>query len=144
MDRSYARDLARKTGHLEALDFIDVAEESHLEDLVSHLEAESERTSERTVKTLQGWHEYGETHEKNDWDDYCKPGDEVDREVYDHFLDILTPRTMKRGYFQVGEPYSMKQDKDGNWKETWTTFAREGDKYYYLGNCFAGKREHQP
>lgn len=144
MDRSYARDLARKTGHLEALDFIDVAEESQLEDLVSHLEAESERTSERTVKTLQGWHEYGETHEKNDWDDYCKPGDEVDREVYDHFLDILPPRTMKRGYFQVGEPYSMKQDKDGNWKETWTTFAREGNKYYYLGNCFAGKREHQP
>ena len=45
MGRNYARDLARKTGHLEALDFIDVAEERQLEDLVSHFEAESKQTT---------------------------------------------------------------------------------------------------
>ena len=98
------------------------------------------------VKTLKGWHEFADANKggKTDWDYYCKPGDEVDREVYDYFLDILPPRTLARGYFQVGEPYSHKQDTDGKWKATYSTFCRSEDDdgtkhYYYLGNCFAGK-----
>lgn len=96
------------------------------------------------VKTLQGWHEFAERTGQSNWDDYCKPGDEIDRETYDYFLDILPPRTMSRGYFQVGEPYSHAQDEDGKWKATWSTFCRSehddgSPQYIYLGNCFAGK-----
>ena len=101
------------------------------------------------MKTLEGWHERGKTNEKNDWDDYCKPGNEVDREVYDYFLDIMPPRTMRRGYFQVGEPKDHRKDDDGKWKGTYMTFAVEEQedgsrKYVYLGNCFPGKWENQP
>ena len=57
MDRNYARELARKTGHYEALDFIDVAEDYQLEDVVSRFEAESRR---------------------KDREDYCKHGDKAE------------------------------------------------------------------
>ena len=75
--------------------------------------------------------------------DYAKPGDIVDSKTYDYFLGILPPLDMKRGYFQVGEPHSTAQAEDGSWKKTWPTFIKKGEKYYYLGNCFAGERKHR-
>lgn len=90
-------------------------------------------------KPFKGWHDFSERTGKHNYYDYAKPGDEVDEETYNHFLDILPPVTMKHGYFQVGEPYSHREDDEGRWRATWATFIQEGDKYYYLGHCFAGE-----
>lgn len=96
------------------------------------------------VKTLDGWYAFAETTEKHSWSDYCKPGDFVDEEVYDYFLDLLPPRSMKNGYLQVGEPADSRcNPKTGRFENTYATFrfARKLDDaeiYQYLGNCFAG------
>ena len=116
-------------------------EKADRETLIQHIQtfaAEMEN-----IKTLKGWHEFAVTNKRNDWHDYCKPGDEIDEEAYDYFLDILPPRTMKRGYFQVGEPYDIVKNETGVFEETYSTFCRRRDgarvRYFYLGNCFAGK-----
>lgn len=62
------------------------------------------------LKTIDGWNKSG----CGDWDTYCKPGELVDEGVADYFLDILPPRTMKKGYFQVGEPHSHAVNQSGN------------------------------
>lgn len=95
----------------------------------------------REYKPFDGWHKFAVETGQANYYDYAQPGDIVDRETYDYFLNILPPATMERGYFQVGEPYSHEEDKDGRWRPTFMTFVREGDKYYYLGHCFAGGRE---
>lgn len=94
------------------------------------------------IKTLKEWQES----DSRDWCEYCQPGDEIDREAYDYFLNVLPPRTLEYGYFQVGEPHSHRQDKDGKVKATYPTFGESehedgSKKYLYLGNCFAGKWE---
>lgn len=90
------------------------------------------------LKTLHGWHEFAEKNSDGSWDKYCKPGDLVDEEVYDYFLDILPPRSMGRGYLQVGEPYSSAFDPEfGKWRQTFSTFRRvQKGVWMYLGNCF--------
>lgn len=107
-------------------------EEISMYELIPH----SEEIRLRKYKPFKGWKE-------ENYDDYAKPGDIVDEETYDYFLDILPPATMKLGYFQVGEPYRMMKAEDGTYKETWLTFAKKGDKYYYLGHCFAGEYKHR-
>ena len=59
---------------------------------------------QKEMKTLKGWEESG----KN-WDDFCKPGELVDEDVYWYFLNILPPRNMGAGYLQVGEPYDSRK-----------------------------------
>lgn len=91
---------------------------------------------EITLKTIEGWQNSG----CHSWDEYCKPGDLVDQEVADYFLNILPPRTMRKGYFQVGEPHShavdpVKMKNSG----TYATFAKVRDGIWqYKGNCFPG------
>lgn len=94
-------------------------------------------------KPLKGWHEFSERTGKHNYYDYAKPGDRVDEETYNYFLNILPPATMKQGYFQVGEPYSHEIDENGRCRATWATFIQEGDTYYYLGHCFAGETVHR-
>lgn len=94
------------------------------------------------VKTLAGWHEFAEENHNGDWGAYCKPGDFVDEEVYDYFLDILPPRSMGKGYLQVGEPNGhMMNPKTGKFQATYATFTASGVKGYweYCGNCFRGE-----
>lgn len=93
--------------------------------------------SEKEFKPFSGWHEFAEATGKRGYEDYAKPNDEVDRETYDHFLNILPPATMGRGYFQVGEAYDSVEI-DGKWRQTYMTFLKEGDKYYFLGDLPAG------
>ena len=95
------------------------------------------------IKTMAGWQAFQNPNGRTDWDDYCHPGDQVDEEVFNHFLNILPPRTMRTGYFQVGEPVDHRKDpKTGKYKATWATFIENGNgQYFYLGNCFAGERE---
>lgn len=92
------------------------------------------------IKTMAGWHEFAKNNSNGSWDKYCKPGDLVDEEVYDYFLEILPPRSMERGYLQVGEPHSHQMNADtGKVQATYATFqkVRKG-VWMYLGNCFAG------
>lgn len=42
---------------------------------------------QKEIKTLKEWEESG----KN-WDDFCKPGELVDEDVYWYFLNILPPK----------------------------------------------------
>ena len=97
----------------------------------------------REYKPFDGWHKFSVETGKHSYYDYAKPGDIVDRETFDYFLEVLPPVTMKRGYFQVGEPHSTAKAEDGTRKETWATFAKEGDRYIYLGHCFIGERKHR-
>ena len=86
------------------------------------------------LKTIDGWHKSG----CGDWDTYCKPGELVDEGVADYFLDILPPRTMKKGYFQVGEPHSHAVNPETMQScGTYATFVRVGGGMWeYKGHCF--------
>ena len=103
----------------------------------------SEAVRLREYKPFNGWHKYCDETGNESYDDYAKPGDIVDEETFDYFLGILPPAMMKRGYLQVGEPYSAAKAEDGSWKKTWMTFAKKGDKYFYLGHCFIGEHKHR-
>ncbi len=91
---------------------------------------------QKKIKTLKEWEESG----KN-WDDFCKPGDLVDEDVYWYFLNILPPRNMGAGYLQVGEPYDSRLNpRTGKYMATYSTFTKvENEVWRYCGNCFPGE-----
>lgn len=91
---------------------------------------------QKEIKTLKG----REESEKN-WDDFCKPGELVDEDVYWYFLNILPPRNMGAGYLQVGEPHDSRPNpRTGRYMMTYTTFTKVEDKVWrYCGNCFPGE-----
>ena len=94
------------------------------------------------MKTLDGWHEYAKAHGKSGWSEYCHPGDQISEDVYDYFLDLLPPRTMRGGYFQVGEPSdSRRNPRTGRFANTYPTFLQKNGTYFYMGDCFAGEQE---
>lgn len=92
--------------------------------------------SDMKLKTIEDW----QNSRCRTWDEYCKFGDLVDQEVADYFLNILPPQTMKRGYFQVGEPHSYARNpKTGKPSGTYATFVRYGRGIWqYRGNCWTG------
>lgn len=98
--------------------------------------SEYTRADAKEIKTLKEWEESG----KN-WDDFCKPGELVDEDVYWYFLNILPPRNMGAGYLQVGGPYDSRLNpKTGKYMATYSTFVKVGDKVWkYCGNCFPGE-----
>ena len=94
--------------------------------------------SELKVKTFDGWHKYAEKTGKHNYEDYAQPGDKIDRETYDYFLNCLPPATMGYGYFQMGEEHDYRE-VDGKMRATYMTFLHEGgDSYFYLGDLPAG------
>ena len=123
--------------------YVDYERELSPEEVKEYELPHSDEVRLREYKPFKGWHEYAEKTGQSNYYEYAKPGDIVDRETLDYFTDILPPVTMARGYVQMGEPYSTARADDGTWKETWATFIKEGDKYYYLGHCFAGERKHR-
>lgn len=89
--------------------------------------------------TIEDW--------KGSFEDCCSPGDTVDEKIVDHFLNCVTPASMKPGYVQCGEPYSHNvDDRTGRLRPTYATFLeREGDgEWVYCGNCFHGEIENRP
>jgi len=95
------------------------------------------------IKTLAGWGEFCEETGKSSWGNYVSPGDLVDEEVYDYFLNVLPPRSFSAGYLQVGEPFSHRANpKTGICQATYMTFVSANNGLYrYCGNCFAGETE---
>ncbi len=93
------------------------------------------------VKTMLDWETFGESAEKGGFDYFAKPGDLVDEEIYNHFLNVLPPHLMgKRGYLQAGEMHSIAYNPYEKREEgTYLTFKAIGDgTYRYLGACFTG------
>lgn len=76
------------------------------------------------------------------FDKVASPGDEVDEEIYEYFLNSLPPINWRGGYFQNSEPCSHEKNAEGRYAATYSTFEQREDQYYYLGTCFSGKREH--
>ena len=72
-------------------------------------------------------------------------GQEVSEEVYNNFLNLMPPISLKGGQgwvagFQVGEPYCHRMDsRSGKWKAMFATFTASGDRYFYHGINFAGE-----
>lgn len=69
----------------------------------------------------------------------CRPGDEVDDEIVDHFLNCLPPRRCTSDYLQVGE---QSDSTDDGWP-TYDTFQKRGGKWFYLGDCILNGTEHR-
>lgn len=91
-------------------------------------------------KSMQDWEESG----LEDFGDYFLPGDTVTEDVYDNFLDILPPATMRANLLQVGEPAAHEKDPaTGNYRATYPTFARVNGQWYYAGECFIGETENR-
>lgn len=90
------------------------------------------------MKTLKGWMDSN----FNMFEDYVQPGDQVDDETVDYFLNILPPKTQSGGIMQVGEPCSHEDNpKTNRWQATYSTFAKNENGWYWAGNCFAGEKE---
>lgn len=69
-------------------------------------------------------------------------GQEVSREVYYNFLNVMPPISIKPGQgwvagFQVGEPYCHRTDtRTGKWRPMFATFTNSGKRYFYQGINF--------
>lgn len=88
----------------------------------------------RRLVTYADWEAAG------DFNKAAEPGDYVEERIVDEMRDCLPPTSLKRGYLQVGEPYSHEYDPDtGHWRPTFGTFLKQGEHWMYCGNCFAGK-----
>ena len=73
---------------------------------VERLRAEAAGTG---LKTLEKWFESG----LPTAEDYLEPGDEVDADLIDYFLNVLPPRTNRAGLLQVGGEISTAKDANG-------------------------------
>lgn len=68
----------------------------------------------------------------------CTPGDEVDEDIVDHFLNCLPPKVWHRHYFlQAGEEHDHTEHGP-----TYITFEKRDEKWYYLGTCLKNMKEH--
>ena len=70
-------------------------------------------------------------------------GDYVEQEVVDNAMNCLPPACMTSSCFQMGEPYSHREDPDtGSWRATYATIKRCLDAsgvWEYCGHCFQGE-----
>lgn len=62
---------------------------------------------------------------------------EVSEEVYNYFLNVLSPLRWRGGYFQNSEPYSHGQNGKF-WCGKYLTFTKADGKYWFLGIQFPG------
>ena len=87
-------------------------------------------------KSMEDWENSG----LGSFDEFFFPGDTVTEDVYDNFLDILPPATMRRNLLQVGEPAAHEKDPEtGNYRATYSTFVRTDGLWWYAGECFLGE-----
>ena len=78
------------------------------------------------MKTMEQW-----STSKRDFSSFAEPGDEIDEEIFYHFLEVLPPAIMTMFGFLVGEPYSH----DNNNKPLYAAFHNSPNhRYYYEGH----------
>lgn len=78
------------------------------------------------MKTLAEW----QTGKYGGFSQYCQQFDQVDREIYDYFLEILPPMYKTSG-FMVSEPYGYDYEVN---QSTYAAFCHIGGNYYFLGD----------
>ena len=77
-------------------------------------------------------------------------GSEVSEEVYNNYLNIMPPISLKGGQgacagFQMGEPYCHRTDKrNGKWRPLFATFTTINGRFFYHGLNFAGEIDSRP
>lgn len=71
--------------------------------------------------------------------DFCFPGDTVDEETVDYFVDCMPPVSLRSDCTQCGEPHGTEEDEYGVCRETYITFRKEDGKWIFAGYCFAGE-----
>lgn len=97
-------------------------------------------TDSYTVKTYEGWHQSG----LPTFEDYCKPGDMVDEEMVDYFVNVVPPVLMRSTCTQAGEPFTHERAGDGSYKPTYTTFHRVSKGLWrFDGYCFEGENDNR-
>ena len=72
---------------------------------------------------------------------FLKPGDEVDQEMADYFINTVPPKTMTADLIQLGEPHDHFRDQDRKYRPVFATLKRQGEKWFYAGICFSGQSE---
>ena len=91
------------------------------------VQAERKRiTDSYPVKTCEGWQASG----LSSFEDYCFPGDRVDDDMVQHFVDSVPPVLMLSFCTQGGEPYSNEVDERGASRPTYITFHDLGGGYW--------------
>lgn len=88
-----------------------------------------------TVYTAKQW--------KADKTFQAKEGQEITKEIYNHFLNILPPIFISAytygsytDIFLCSEPTSHAPDSKGIFRAKYNAFGKKGLKYYYLGERF--------
>ena len=71
---------------------------------------------------------------------YLQVGDVVDKEMYEHFLNVLPPRYNYSAFLQAGGAID-NIEVDGVLKGTYLTFVKDGDSnnWIFKGECFLGE-----
>lgn len=114
-------------------DDVKLTAQQRLEILETVREERKRITDRYPVKTYEGWQESG----LPSFEDYCFPGDKVDDDMVQHFVDSVPPVLMLSFCTQAGEPYSSEADERGVRRPTFTTFHDLGGGYWQFdGYCF--------
>ena len=102
--------------------------------ILETVRAERKRITDRyPVKTLKGWRESG----LRTFEEYCFPGDKVDDDMVQHFVDSVPPVLLLSFCTQAGEPYSHEGDERGAYRPTDATVHDLGGGYWQFdGYCF--------
>ena len=90
-------------------------------------------TNVKEIKTYKGWMES----DASSIEKYLNPGDIVDEEMYNHFLNIMPPLVWDGYYLQVRE--ACDYINGGN---TYTTFTYENGNWVYKGECHRNQTIH--
>lgn len=85
-------------------------------------------------RPFKGWEAFSEKTGRESYTDYVKPGDYVDQETFNYFMDVLPPASCRYEYryLQMGEPHSFCE-LDGEYVQTFLTFAGRNGKIYFCG-----------
>ena len=88
---------------------------------------------------------FGMEHWKGDFNQDFKPGDYVNSEIVWVMADCVPPRSFSNSLVQCGEPYSHREDENGKFRATFTTFENvkggldDDSVWKYCGHCFGGE-----
>ena len=74
------------------------------------------------IKKFKDWH--------TTLEEYLKPNDEIDEEMYWYFLGVLPPVMSYKGIFQPDEPWSH----NSKGQPLYDTFEKIGERYFYRGH----------
>lgn len=98
------------------------------------LNGRSHYRNDNIPKTLNSWLNCG----IHNFFDFIYPGDAVDKELIDHYVNGMDGTVETENYLQAGKAISvMYDDKSSVWP-AYVTFTKKDDGWYYVGICRQG------